>query len=72
MPPELLAELDGVDGVEWVNLQKGHSMPATLEMRNAEARVAWLQKRGFLLSEAERDAERPKHERNAKKEGRSR
>lgn len=33
--PELLAELAGVEGVEWVSLQKGHPAPETLAMRNA-------------------------------------
>ena len=35
IPPELLAELDATSGVEWVNLQKGHPMEPSLDMRNA-------------------------------------
>lgn len=35
VPPELLAQFEGRDDVEWVNLQKGHPMAASLDMRNA-------------------------------------
>lgn len=35
IPAELLAELEEVSEVEWVNLQKGHALPASPEMRNA-------------------------------------
>ncbi|MFN0100776.1 MAG: tetratricopeptide repeat protein [Bryobacteraceae bacterium] len=35
IPPELLSELEAAVGVEWINLQKGHRMASSLEMRNA-------------------------------------
>jgi len=35
IPWELLAQLDAVPGVEWINLQKGHAIPPGLDIRNA-------------------------------------
>lgn len=35
IPVEMLAELGGATGVEWINLQKGHMAPDSLAMRDA-------------------------------------
>lgn len=35
IPADLLADLESANGIEWINLQKGHPVPAALEMRNA-------------------------------------
>jgi hypothetical protein len=35
IPSDLLAALDGISEVDWINLQKGHPLPGSLELWNA-------------------------------------